>query len=435
VNALNVVHITAHLGGGVGRALSGLGAASKNQAVAVNRSVVCVEAPEKDLFLTKLRNTGCAVHVKPSSQEFKNLLANADVLQLEWWNHPETIRFLVENCSGIPHRLLVWAHVSGLGSSVIPGPLLDISDRFCFTSPCSMESEGVLQSITKSPNKFDIIHSCGGFDGLDATTRRPSANLRVGYVGTLNFSKLHPDFVQFLSKVESPEFQVNMIGDTVNRSVLEDQCRALGRDNLLNFAGYSTQIADCLAEMDVLAYLLNPSHYGTTENALLEAMSMGVVPIVLSNPAERHIVTHQVNGLIISSPAEFAEAIRTLTEDKILLERLSVNARESVKERFAPKTSAQQLTKNYLELMNSSKAVVNYRTVFGTSPAEWFLSCQAWPDSFRNADWIRLVSDRFGRHALFEHTKGSVHHFARAFPESNQLSKWSNAIRELEHAH
>ena len=36
---------------------------------------------------------------------------------------------------------------------------------------------------------------------------------------------------------------------------------------------------------------------------------MGIVPIVLDNPAERQIVDDGYTGLIVNSPDEFAEAL------------------------------------------------------------------------------------------------------------------------------
>ena len=431
---IKVLHLTAHLGGGVGKALSGLAMARDGELENVKRTLVCAEAPEKDLFVDKVLAAGCDVLVTPTVQAFRELLADADVVQLEWWNHPETIRLLVEKCSVLPHRLLVWAHISGLGSSLIPPQLIAKAGRFCFTSHCSLESAQIQKLSNSAAEKLDVVSSGGGFDDLDPGSRMPSANLRAGYVGTLNFSKLHPEFVQYLSAVDIPGFQVKMIGDEVNRRILEEQCQALGRPQMLHFSGFSSRIAGVMAEMDVLVYLLNPSHYGTAENALLEAMAMGVVPVVMGNPAEKHIVSDQVNGLVVNSPAEFAAAVRTLAADKSLLQRLSANAQVSVRERFDPQRSARQLFDGYRQLLDSEKRALDYGAVFGASPEEWFLSCQPAADAFRAQDWGRLTHDHFARHALFERTKGSVHHFSRAFPDSPQLSDWSAAVRAFEHA-
>ena len=36
-----------------------------------------------------------------------------------------------------------------------------------------------------------------------------------------------------------------------------------------------------------LLYILNRNHYGSAENILIEAMSLGVIPIVLNNDVEK----------------------------------------------------------------------------------------------------------------------------------------------------
>ena len=430
---LKVLHLTAHLGGGVGKALSGLAKACDDELGHVQRTVVCAETPEKSMFLDAIRASGCEVLVNPTKGAFRDKLADADIVQLEWWNHPETIRLLVEQCSDIPHRLLVWAHVSGLGSSMIPANLMAYADRFCFTSPCSLEQKNNPPYCTDS-EKFRVISSGGGFDGFDVFKRKPSDRLRVGYVGTLNFSKLHPDFVHYLSRVDVPDFQVRMIGDEVNRGLLEDQCKSLGHPGILQFAGFTPKVAEELACMDILVYLLNPTHYGTAENALLEAMAMGVVPIVLANPAEKHIVSHLYNGLVVDSPEEFAEGVHRLYSDQSLLDELSKNAQQSVRDNFCPQRSAKQFSLIYLQVMQQEKHVIEYRDVFGQSPAEWFLSCQPLKDVFQTETWHRIADERFARYALIEQTKGSVHHFARAFPESLELKDWSSKIRAFEYA-
>ena len=84
-------------------------------------------------------------------------------------------------------------------------------------------------------------------------------------------------------------FKVRLIGDLLNREILEKQSDAPVGAGMLDFRGYTTDVASELRAINVMAYLLNPQHYGTAENALLEAMTMGIVPVVLDNPAERKL--------------------------------------------------------------------------------------------------------------------------------------------------
>jgi glycosyltransferase involved in cell wall biosynthesis len=71
--------------------------------------------------------------------------------------------------------------------------------------------------------------------------------------------------------------------------------------------------------------LLNPYHYGTAENILLEAISAGVVPIVLNNPAEMALVEDRKNGFIVSGVKDFSDLISKLWNAEIDISKYCQN--------------------------------------------------------------------------------------------------------------
>ena len=83
-----VLHLTPHLGGGVGKALSSLLIEAIKSDSAFDHTLAILEAPEKNEWLTKVVDQGCAVHIEPELDSLKALIENADIVQLEWWNHP-----------------------------------------------------------------------------------------------------------------------------------------------------------------------------------------------------------------------------------------------------------------------------------------------------------------------------------------------------------
>jgi hypothetical protein len=197
---------------------------------------------------------------------------------------------------------------------------------------------------------------------------------------------------------------------------------------MLEFRGYADDIASELAGINVLAYLLNPEHYGTTENALLEAMAMGIVPVVLDNPAERHIVENGITGLVVRTPKEFASALEWLAKHPGERSRLGARAAESVRARFAPQDSGRLLEGQYRAAMAQDKAAIHFTDIFGSEPADWFLSCQSEPHIFGRDGRVRLPSGCAYRYGLFEKTKGSVFHFHRYYPEDRRLAQWASAL-------
>ena len=312
-------------------------------------------------------------------------------------------------------RLLVWCHVSGLYNPRIPLGLFATNAAIVFTSPCSLEHSAVRQSGKDFP-----VVSSGCVDGLPFFQERAmTPELRVGYVGTLGFTKLHPDFVSFLANLPDEVLPVHLYGDAANREVLEAQCAALGHSGLLCFHGYVEDIAAVLADLDVLAYLLNPHHYGTAENALIEAMAMGVVPVVLDNPAERAIVTHSQTGYIVRDKDEFQAALHSLLTDPQGRWAMARCAADSVRGHFTAERMERTLSVQYRTLMREKKAVFRFREIFGNTPGAWFSSFQ--PDGI--LDQVQWAS--------IEHNKGSVHHFLAKFPDDPDLQHYAAILEQI----
>jgi Glycosyl transferases group 1 len=430
---IRVLHLTAHLGGGVGKALSGLVAQASESESGVQHLIACLEKPQKSQFIDSILSSGGHVVVCLSQDRLETLIADSDIVQLEWWNHPATIKCL---CSlpTRPIRLVTWSHVSGLHNPIIPQQLILASHRFLFTSPCSYQSRGVMNLGPEFVDRLGVVSSSGGFSGLSEARTRANKSIAVGYIGSLNFAKLHRCYVDYLAAVEVPEFRVRMIGDLTNQDTLNQQCDSLGRAGMLEFRGYSTDVASELAAINVLAYLLNPEHYGTTENALLEAMAMGIVPIVLDNPCERQIVEDHVTGLIVHSPREFAKAVQWLNNSPDDRRRLASQAAKSVRERFSAEKMEASLNVHYRDVLSMEKREIAFSEIFGTDPAEWFLSCQDDKTIFGDDGTIHSNGRASLPHALFEKTKGTAFHFSAYFPNNPKLKLWAKNLKSLEDA-
>ena len=429
---IEVLHLTAHLGGGVGKALATLVTESQAMGAPFRHVIACLEAPEKSQFVEPILAQGAEVLLAPSLQTLRERVTRADVLHLDWWNHPVTIKTLCA-LGPVSIRLLMWVHVSGLHNPQIPRRLLDLAQQVVFTSPCSMQLvEGALKPA--DIDKYTVISSAGGLEAWPVPARAPKSRASataVGYVGTLNFAKLHPNYVDFLARVKRPGLVVDLIGDEVGRDTLTAQCLALGRPDLLRFHGYTTDVAQALAKLDVLAYLLNPCHYGTAENALVEAMAMGVVPVVLNNPAEQCIVDHLQTGMVVATPDAFAEALEWLIDHPQERHAMGKRAMQSVRARFASRRMAESFQQCYAQLMMQDKATVVFEEAFGREPAAWFLSCQDASTCFHPDGGVQWPADPMARYGLLEKSKGSVFHFQRTFPDNVQLGGWARQLKVM----
>lgn len=424
-----ILHLTPHLGGGVGKALSSLGLRAMASESGMRHVIVCLERPEKTVFLRRILDAGGGVEIAPDAGRLAELVAQADIVHLDWWNHPALFAALCQRPLP-PHRLLAWCHVSGLAPPMIPVTLARAAQRMVFTSPCTLGAANLQPVLGEAEGKVSVVSSGCGLEDFPPLPERPEGTLRAGYVGSLNFAKLHPDYVDFLATVDLPGFQVELIGDTLNQAELERRCQALGRPELLTFRGFQADITASLARMDVLVYLLNPEHYGTAENALIEAMAMGVVPIVLDNPAEREIVAHGVTGLVVRTPQELARALAGLAENPVELRALGRRAAETARSRYTSARMEADLARVYRGMLNLPKAQIDYAGLFGAEPADWFLACQGDRGPFRS-DGSLDVAAGLAADILHERTKGSVFHFRDRFPGDPRLTSWANSLERV----
>lgn len=427
--SLRVLHLTAHLGGGVGKVLSRVVEQSARAGGATRHAVVCLEAPEKTQFLAPIQAHG-ELAICPTPAELSERIATADIVQLEWWHHPAIAAWL--GSGPLPTmRLLVWSHVSGLHLPALAPDFVAAPARFLFTSPCSGEAPRLAGIGHDARQRTATVFSSGGFDDLPAPPQRPvDGPLRVGYVGSLNPAKIHPDFLAFVAALDPDAGPIRLIGDPAPGAALLAAAAAGGIASRLILEGYRTDIAATLAELDVFAYLLNPHHYGTAENALLEAMAMGVVPIVFDNPAERCLVEHQRTGLIVRTPAEFAQAIAMLARDPERRATMAAAAAASVRSRFAVSRTYQQLVGHYAALMADGKRPYDFTPIVGRRPADWFRAGLGEAAARFHDDGSVDLSGQLP-HALREPSKGSVFHYARSFPDDSLLAAWARNLPPL----
>ncbi len=430
MSSIHVLHISAHLGGGVGKVLSRLVEESARSQDGILHTITTLEALEKSQFADHVEAHGGKLITSPSWDELNRLAANADIVQLEWWHHPVMSAWL---CSGMlpAMRLIIWSHVSGLHPPQILPAFVRAPHRFLFTSPCSLEHPALSQLGPEAGLRIGVVFSSGGFEDFpDMPCRPKSKQLRAGYVGTLNFAKLHPQLMDYLAAVDLPGFRLAMVGDPTTGDELQERAEALSLTDRIELRGYCTNIAETLSNFDVFAYLLNPLHYGTTENALLEAMAMGVVPIVLGNPAERQLIRDGENGLVIDSPKSFADALSWLAKNPDECQRLSTNAATEVRRRFSIANTCASLNLHYTAVTGEEKKTFDFRNIYGNKPADWFRSSQddeiwRFPDTLTNSLPIPL-----GPHFLYEKNKGSVFHYHRTFPDDTQLAAWAKNLNK-----
>lgn len=418
-----ILHITTHMGGGVGKVLSGLltafAAEGKDR-----HELLLLEEPEKRNFFDLLVQSGVAVRVEKDAAKIREAMACADIVQLEWWHHPRMARLLLE-LSPIPARLVLWAHVSGTFYPWLPPAFLRVPQRFIFTSAYSYENpfwDAAACSWTKE--HAAMINSVGDFSS-EALCHEAHDGFAIGYVGTLSYAKLHPEFCRFCACVKDlPGAFFRLVGDAENEVQIRRDAEPFGIAEQLSFAGYVDDVAAELRRMDVFVYLLNLQHFGTTENVLLEAMKAGLAVVTLDQCAEKHLVRHGETGILVRTPEEFEQTMRYLYEHPEERARLGRNARRYIEENFSVERTATRLAAVYDEVMEAEKLPCDFKGM-GKNPHEVFLNFL--PPPLREGFSSGSVPQELPE-ILMGESKSSVRHFARLFPEDEMLCGWAREI-------
>jgi hypothetical protein len=174
----------------------------------------------------------------------------------------------------------------------------------------------------------------------------------------------------------------------------------------IRFMGQTADPQAALQASRIFFYPLQPEHYGTAENALIEAMSLGLVPVVLANPAECAIVEHGVTGLVARSVGECAGILDRLLDSPGEIARIGASAAKAAREKFTPERSAHAFIALWQSLLKEPKRAHDFASIAGQTPLDWYLAAQ-----FRPGDEIAL-SDGSAKQS-----KGTLAHFRSAFPD------------------
>ncbi|MDB5524256.1 MAG: glycosyltransferase family 1 protein [Rhizobium sp.] len=392
---MHILHLTAHLGGGVGKAHAALRSAMPAN---IHQSYILLEKPLDRRYADEIIVGGGEVIVARDLTDVAERCAVADIVQFEFWNHPKLFECLAWT-DFPPMRSVFWSHVSGLFKPVIAPGFLTAADRFVFTTPASLElGEGLAEP---QASKLSSIGSGFGFQGRE----RPFANHPIVYLGTVDFIKMHPDFFDAVDAL-SHDVEVAIWGSYDADGAVAAKARAMRHPDRIRFMGQTIDPRAALLQSRIFFYPLQPDHYGTAENALIEAMSLGLVPVVLANPAECAIVEHGITGFVGQSIEQCTEILDRLLDAPGEVARIGANAAGMACERFTGERSAKAFVDLWSSLAGQPKHGHRFADITGRTPLDWYLATQFLP-----GEKIEMAD------ASGKQSKGTLAHFKSAFPD------------------
>lgn len=437
---MNILHVAAHLGGGAGKAISGIALQGQRQFADTHR-VMLLQSPEKTGYVQACLDGGVDVMLWDGGYD---QLAWADVVVVSWWNHPAMARFLRQfpPCAA---GLVLWCHVNGCHYPYLPFRLTDAFDVVLFTSPYSLNNPvWTGEERRQIKERAQIVYGMGAFYPQQFTTKKTYENQEhfiVGYAGTLNYGKLHPEFVSYCRSVceRVPNVRFVMAGDRDWQ--LEQDIQSAGLAERFDFPGFVTDVPALMRSFDVFGYLLNPTHYGTTENVLLEAMACGLPVAALRQNVEQYVIPNGA-GCLVENTQQYGEVMERLSGDPVCRETLGRQGRAHVQQAFSAEKNAtifHDACRTAIERPGKGSGF----SFLGETPWQWFLFCVG-EENRRLFEEIRTLcgTERPGDLAracellrtcppIFrEDRKSSLRHFAALYPEDRTLRTLCKQMEE-----
>jgi glycosyltransferase involved in cell wall biosynthesis len=437
-----ILHITPHLGGGVGSVLLNYLEKVKGSADFSHQVISLEYANKKAKLASKTTGFFLADEMSANPEGLLAAISQADIILIHWWNHPLLYALLVRELLP-PARIIFWSHISGFHPPyVFNEPALHYPDLFVFTSPLSLDVPEVKNLPEERQRVLRVIWSTGGIEQMVSTKPKPHAGFYIGYIGTVDYGKLHPHFLRMSSRIKIPDMHFIVCGGPSEKKIQEESKQYGGKERFV-FTGQISNIKDYLSEFDIFGYPLAPYHYGTCEQSLGESMAAGVPPVVLANPTESYIVENGITGVVAPDEDSYIRAIEGLYHNPDLRQRLADNARKAAMEKYSLELMIKHWEQVFIEALCLPKTPRQWsgkRQGKHVSAAYVFIeSLGAHGKDFKNSliaqnkqekkAAIDGIKKLYSSSQLWRaHTRGTANHYSSFFPKDKNLKLWSDRL-------
>jgi glycosyltransferase involved in cell wall biosynthesis len=421
---LRVVHVTSSLsGGGAARALLTLTPASAARDHA-EHSILSL-GPAAPAMAERARTRGVAVVEEPDRASLLRELGRADVVVVEFYNTPELYEFLRSELP--PMRVVLSSCVNGIAPPhILTRDLVDFADLVVATGPEPGRTLGEAFPVIPSPlDPTRLVYGERGEHGA----------VNVGYVGTVDPTKLHPRYVELCDAVTSPDAHFVVCGFGDGFRALARRARDLGIEGRFTLCGYVEDVGSLYSRLDVLGYPLCDGTSVTSDAVVREAMYCAVPPVVLRNGLE-HVVKHQRTGIVADDEAAYVHAIDSLCADRSLRLRLGAAARVEARASWPPARIAMRWQEQYSIVMHRPKRerALGSRALRGAAAfihslgpyAPQFATSATSDDSAALLAADELIAE--SHPILASASAGGVLHYRRHYPDDPLLSLWSGLV-------
>lgn len=353
---------------------------------------------------------------------------NADILHFHFWNNPQL--YMAFGVELPPARICLTCHVGGWSApQILTQEVVSFADLILVTSPMTIE-----KADDQLRSKSALAPSPADFGRLKGFERVSHATFNIGYIGTIDFGKMHPAYAEMHAAIDIAEARIIVCGTGAASAVLAKQIAALKANARFDLRGYVDDIALVLAELDVFGYPLCQDNYSTSELVLQEAMFAGIPVVVFSHGGAASLISDGMTGFVVNNEAQYIERIVRLYHQPDERAKIGRAAADHARSRLGVENLAPLIDSAYERLMELPKR--SRPVITRLSGAEAFVrSLGAAGDVFRKSLSVNPLDTEAAdatiasaSPALASAAAGGILHYRRAYPSNSILRLWSGLV-------
>lgn len=167
-------------------------------------------------------------------------------------------------------------------------------------------------------------------------------------VAELTPDKNHNLILEALAILKNPHIRLISAGDGVGMERLKQRVHELNLENTVSFLGYRRDVKELYEAADVYVF---PSFGEGLSLSLMEAMASGLPSVASRTRGNTDLVTDGKEGILVGlSPAEIADAIMKLYENRSLCSQFGADAKMKVQQ-FGIEKALQLMSEFYSEVI------------------------------------------------------------------------------------
>ena len=426
---MKILHIIPRwIGGGPERHILKAVSYDRELSTNVTRRVIVLDKPVSSTLFIKARKLAISLVVAPQQSDLLLEIEDADIVEITYWNHPLLLDLLRRQLP--PARLLIISAIAGNTLPHILFPeLVALPDLWILSTPPGHGKHSLEHKYVRHVPALSDMNRLANF------VPKSHSEIRIVYLGSLEKTKLHSDFVDIVAGINTKGIHFDMFGDADPRTIAS-LTQALNDKNILervSFHGHVEQIADAFAEADIFAYPLALGSSAASEKSLQEAMWAGLPCVVMAGTAATGWIKHGVTGFITNNCDEFVLTLKQLVDDHVLRRRIGDAAATEARKLFDPSQNSLRIMNIYMELLERPKRKRLPISGIDSPPHQQFLQSLGEFEkmflSLINTDRQKKTPNANLNVEILLSGEGGLIHYIKTFPEDKILVEWMKSFQ------